>query len=206
MKRLIIFDLDGTLVNIEPLFLKITNKLAPRFGYKPIALDELAKLKELPLSRFLWERLGWRIVFLPLLLKQGRDVYHQMSSEVELFPGIQELITALQAQGFKLGIVSSSREDTATALMQKFNLSLDFILHCSLFNKAEILRKTITQLQCPLDEVLYIGDEVRDVRACQKIGLDILAVTWGLNSKEALTAAGAKTVDTPLELLGQLQH
>ena len=56
-----------------------------------------------------------------------------------------------------------------------------------------------------LSETLYIGDEVRDVKACQKIGLDIISVSWGLNNKEALYEAGSLAiVDSPSLLLETL--
>lgn len=38
-------------------------------------------------------------------------------------------------------------------------------------------------------EILYVGDEVRDIDAAGSIGMDIAAVTWGFNSKAALVAA-----------------
>jgi phosphoglycolate phosphatase-like HAD superfamily hydrolase len=53
-------------------------------------------------------------------------------------------------------------------------------------------------------DILYVGDEVRDVEACQKVGVKIIAVTWGLNSQEALEKAGAETVSTREALLEQL--
>ena len=36
------------------------------------------------------------------------------------------------------------------------------------------------------NEILYVRDEVRDIVACQRIGVDIVAVTYGFNSKELL--------------------
>ena len=35
-------------------------------------------------------------------------------------------------------------------------------------------------------EIIYVGDEVRDIQACKKIGVKIIAVSWGYNSKEIL--------------------
>ncbi len=40
------------------------------------------------------------------------------------------------------------------------------------------------------DKILYIGDEARDVHACQKVGIRMLGVTWGLNNYDALLKAG----------------
>ena len=68
-KKMIIFDFDGTLVDIEPVFIKIFNTLAEEFGYKPLLPNEISDLKDLSLKNFIWKRLGWRILFFPLLLR-----------------------------------------------------------------------------------------------------------------------------------------
>ncbi|MDP2838226.1 MAG: HAD hydrolase-like protein, partial [Candidatus Moranbacteria bacterium] len=72
MKKTIIFDLDGTLVDIEPFFFSIFNDLAPIFGYAPILQSEVPKLKLLPLKTLLRKRLGWRIIFFPWIIGRGR--------------------------------------------------------------------------------------------------------------------------------------
>ncbi len=202
--KTIIFDLDGTLVDIEPLFLQIFNRLAPEFGYAPILPAEVATLKKLSLPKFALQRLWFCFWKIPRLLRRGREEYHTLISEVALFPGIEELLRTLHQKGYRLGIVSSSREDTIRALATKHTLPVDFIYRSGLFNKARILEKVINQERLALTDSVYIGDEVRDVAACQKIGLTIIAVTWGLNSKGALRKTGATTVDTREALAAQL--
>lgn len=201
MKKTIIFDLDGTLVDIEPLFLEILNTLAKEFGFAPILPEERLALKHFSLKKLMWQRLGWRVIYLPLILKRGREEYHRRISDVTLFVGIPELMETLESKGYRLGIVSSSRQDTIEAIVSHYELPVDFVASGKLFNKAQSLRDTLKNERLELSEVLYIGDEVRDVEACHQVGLDIISVTWGLNSKEALMATGAPTVDTREELL-----
>lgn len=201
MKKTVIFDLDGTLVDVEPLFLKITNTLAAEFGFTPLLPEELPSLKQFHLKDFAWKRLGWRIIFLPRILSRGREEYNKRVTEVALFSGIPELLESLQKKGYHLGIVSSSRLDTIEALVRHHSLPIDFIASGKLFNKAQSLRETLSKQRITLAETIYVGDEVRDIEACQKVGLDIISVTWGLNTKEALQRAGGRTVDTREELL-----
>lgn len=201
MKKTIIFDLDGTLVDIEPLFLDILNQMAQQFKFSPILPEERLSLKHLSLKQLVWQRLGWRIIFLPFLLERGRAEYKKRVSEVILFPGIPELLHDLKNRGYRLGIVSSSRQDTIEAIATRYALPVDFIASGRLFHKAKSLRATLKREGLNTEETLYVGDEVRDVEACHGANLDIIAVTWGLNSKEALTATGAPTVDTREELL-----
>lgn len=204
MKKTIIFDLDGTLVDVQPVFLRIVNQLSAEFHYATLMPEELPALKDLPLRNFIFNRLGWRFFLFPKIIKRGREEYHQLVPEVELFPGIVEIFSALRDRGYRIGIVSSSKEETVRALLQKFGLSVDFIAHSNLFGKARVLKKTLRERSLTAAETIYVGDEVRDVEACRKAGIRIIAVTWGLNSKEALERAGAQTVDTRGALLEQL--
>lgn len=206
-KKTIIFDFDGTLADIQPMFIKLFNTLASEFGYAPIRPEEIPELKKLHLKSLVWKRLRFRIFFFFRILRRGREEYHKHISEVNLFPGMRETLDALRAHGYHLGIVSSSQKETISALLEKFGIPMDFIYQSSLFNKAKTLREAMTLQGLSLSETLYVGDEVRDVEACQRIGLDIISVSWGLNSKEALQNSGHQIiVDQPSGLLEILLH
>ena len=55
--------------------------------------------------------------------------------------------------------------------------------------------------------MLYIGDELRDVKASQKAGVPIAAVTWGFNSRQSLAAAKPDYLfDRPADFLTLLAN
>lgn len=203
-RRTIIFDLDGTIADSESTFFDIVNDLAPRFGYAPIAANESGELKKLHLRDFLLHRLGWRIIMFPIILRAGRAHYHAIANEVPVFPGTKEVFATLRERGYRIGIVSSSEEKTVRAILEANGLAVDFIAHGDLFGKARALKRTLREQSLSPEETLYVGDEVRDVEACRKAGIKIIAVTWGLNSKTALQEASAETVDTREALLERL--
>lgn len=196
--------MDGTLVDIEPLFFKIFNTLAKEFGYTPLLQKDIPALKKLSLKELIWKHLNWRLFLLPWILKRGQEEYHALASGVTLFSGIPALLTTLRNNGYHIGIVSSSRSDTIHAIIARHHLVVDFIYHGKLFNKADSLKKALLKEHLSLDETLYVGDEIRDIKACQKIGMDIIAVTYGLNDKSSLQATGKETADTVTELLAKL--
>ncbi|MFZ1626829.1 MAG: HAD-IA family hydrolase, partial [Candidatus Moraniibacteriota bacterium] len=160
--------------------------------------------RKLHLWDFFMKRLGWRIIMLPLILHTGRARYQAIASEVPIFQGMKEIFTTLQARGIQIGIVSSSKERTIRTIFETNGLTADFIIHSNLFGKARALKRTLHEQSLTAPNVVYVGDEVRDVEACQKAGIRIIAVTWGLNSEAALRKAGAETVDTREELLATL--
>ena len=204
MYKTIIFDLDGTIADSESVFFDIVNELAPRFGYAPIVSSESGALKKLHLRDFLLHRLGWRIILLPFILRAGRARYHALASKVPVFPGTLEVFRTLREHGMRIGMISSSEERTIRPILEANGLAVDFIAHSNLFGKAGALKRVLRKESLATMDVIYVGDEVRDVEACQKAGVKIIAVTWGLNSKEALEQAGAETVDTREALLVRL--
>jgi phosphoglycolate phosphatase-like HAD superfamily hydrolase len=79
-------------------------------------------------------------------------------------------------------------------------MQVDFVMTTSaLLGKAKILKEIKT------DDMIYVGDEVRDIEACKKAGVPVIAVTWGFNDMEALIDAKpdwmAKTVEGIMQII-----
>ena len=201
-KTTLLFDFDGTLVDVLPLFVEICNTLAPRYGYRPLTQAEIPALKH----QSAWELVHTRLTIIPWwrLWFFGRDIrraYERHIERIGLFPGITDILTTLRVQNYTIGIVSSNTTPIIETIMRRANITIDFIETGSAFGKSRTINRCLAKYHLNPTDVLYIGDEVRDVLACQKSGIDMLAVTWGLNSQESLTKAGAPTVDTPVALL-----
>ncbi len=203
-KKLIIFDFDGTLADIEVIVLQIFNTLANEFGYDPIIPKEIPLLKKMGAKEFIKQRVKIPFWKKGKLIKRGLEEYKKNMSAINLFPGTKELLLGLKQQGIDFGVLSSNSIDIITELLEKNTITPKFVNHSSIFGKAKSLKVILKQEQLTAEEVWYVGDEVRDVNACAEAGVPIIAVTWGLNDKEVLQKTGALTADTREELLAKL--
>lgn len=203
-KRVVIFDLDGTLVDVVPLMLDIFNTLAPTFGYTPLQTSEISGVRKINLARFLFQKLGFRFWQYKTFHQKARALYRDRIKTIEWFPGMPELYQALMANDVLVGIISTNSAEAIKELLAHHALRAEFILSTSFFGKAKAIRQALRDHHIRHEEVVYIGDELRDIRACQKAGVDIIAVTWGLNDGTALKATGVQSADTVAELRAKL--
>ena len=71
-----------------------------------------------------------------------------------------------------------------------------------MFSKHKVLRKFLQKNFLTPEEVIYVGDETRDIEAAKKIKMKAIAVSWGFNSKEALAAQNPEfLIHKPNELI-----
>jgi phosphoglycolate phosphatase len=185
--KLIIFDFDGTLADTLGALLKISNRLAPEFGYPQIGDEQLADLKYLSS----WEIIKLSKVALwklPFLLKRVKEEFPGEVRNVKLFPGVIELLNTLKIQGYRLGIVSSNAEANIRSLLNQNQIEdlFDFVATASTFGKGKAIGRILRQYHCPKSDAIYIGDEIRDIQAARSIEIRIVAVGWGFNAPIAL--------------------
>ncbi len=200
MKKIIIFDLDGTLVDVVPLFVTILNTLAPEFGYSPLKDSEVTTVRKTSLSRFLFQKLGFRFWKYKAFHRRGRALYREHLKTIEWFAGMPELYRKLQNNGHTVGVISTNSTEAITELLAQQGLRAEFVVSTSFFGKAKAITQAIKEQGADRTEAIYIGDELRDIKACQKAQVDIIAVSWGLNAEETLKATGVPVADSIAEL------
>lgn len=203
-KEAVIFDFDGTLVDAEPVLIQIVNDLAPELGYAPITPEQIPELRKMGAKSFVLKRLGISLWRIRSLERRAREEYAKRIKDVVVFPGMKEVVEKLKRAGYRTGVISSNATSSIEQVLKQADIEVDFIASGSLFGKAKSIQNTLQEQELDSKEVIYIGDELRDVEASQKSKVDVIAVTWGLNEQKALEEAGAVTVNTPAELLEKL--
>ena len=206
--RTVIFDFDGTIADSMQAVLDVVNACAGEFGYEPVTHEEIPRLRTMSARELLVERLHvplWNVWKMYRLEKRGRELFAGKADAISIFPGMKEVIAQLKGAGYRVGIVSSNSPDIVTGVLRATGIDVDFIHAGSpIFGKARAIRNALKASDVDRATVAYVGDEVRDVDACKKVGIDMLAVGWGYNAPEVLQKSGTTVAATPEELLRML--
>jgi len=207
--KVIIFDFDGTIADTLDTIVSITNRLAGEFGYKQTSLEELLELKNLN-SRQIIKRSGISNLKLPFAIRKIKSELNKQIQTLSPVPGIQASLIELKRQGYRLGIISSNSKENVTAFLNKNCLQelFDFVYSGStLFGKDKVIKHVLRKERITSEEVIYVGDETRDIEASKRTYVKVIAVSWGFNSKEALTSYNPDfLIHQPSELINAIKN
>lgn len=200
MIKYLVFDFDGTIADTFHVFKEIGEEIAERYALK-MNVEEARDLgfkKALLKSRFpMWQ--------IPQTIKEIRHrMAESIANEAEPIKGIIPALTIL-SQKFHLGILSSnSKENIGKFLIRhKIKGLFEFIYSdSSVFGKHIIIAKLCKKYSINADEIIFIGDEDRDIMASNKMKMKSIAVSWGFNNVSALQKAKPTyMISRPKELL-----
>jgi len=186
---MILFDFDGTVADTLFVAHGILNDMAREFGFRELPPEQLTLARGMGTKQFI-RHLGismWRV---PTVAKRGLALLHERIHLVDPIAGMPEVLSELRARGHRLGILTSNSEANVTAFLDRHELPhFDFVRTSSkLFGKGREMARLLRLEGLASRDVLYVGDETRDIEAARETGLRMAAVTWGYNSGEALEA------------------
>lgn len=199
----IIFDFDGTLADSTAVFASAWNTLAQKYKFKGIELKEIDALKKLSIS----ERsklFDFPMYKLPMILPQFYKLYRQSLNDVHLFEGMKEVLIEIDKRGYKILIISSNSKENILEFLKMNGIHCVADVLCSnrIFGKDKVMNKFLKEANVESSDVIYIGDEQRDIVACKKAGVPIIWVEWGYDAKEVVQNEEPEySVTTPQEIL-----
>lgn len=189
--RSLVFDFDGTLADTLEEGVKIYNELAAQYDLRAIAEGELTALRHMKLNEFL-DHVGVSRRHVPKLLYRGTKMLKARISSLPLINGIGEELQDLRNKCEHFGILTSNSVENVNLFLKSHGLEDVFTFVSStskLTGKAKYLRSIRRTFSMQPNEMVYIGDEIRDIKAAQKACIPIASVSWGFNSAKSLTAA-----------------
>ena len=192
MLKAIIFDFDGTVADTMQNALRVYNEHAKSMNLPKITDPE--RLRGKHAKEVLIKELGIPIWKLPKMVYLGKKILKEAVHDVDLFPGIKDVIDQLRGE-YQVGILTSNKKEVVQRVFAKHGLEVDFIYSdFSFFYKQIALWKILRKYKWQRHEVIYVGDEMRDVESCKKAGIKIIGVSWGYNTAQSLRNVGADFV------------
>jgi phosphoglycolate phosphatase len=202
-KPTIIFDFDGTLADTVKILLKIYNELAHLQGFRLVEEKDWLELRKGTIKNgFKWT--GIRPYQAPGMLSQGLKMMEAYTKDVKLFPKMVRVIEHFSERGYDLFVLSTNSEKVIKQVLKQNGLSQDLtVLKSSkVFGKARSIRRLLRQHGYNKETVWMIGDEVRDMTAARRTGINGIAVTWGLQPESSLKKVpGIFIVHKPSQIL-----
>ncbi|HOK49518.1 MAG TPA: HAD-IA family hydrolase [Sedimentibacter sp.] len=185
--KYLIFDFDGTLADTEEANFIIYQKLAEKYNLRNITLDELGHLKRMS-AKDVMAYIELKKRYLPFLLKKGKKLLTQDIKSINLCkPDIFEIIGRLRQMGIKTAIITTNSKKNVKLFLEAHNVDvIDLVVSAAMFGKEAKMKKIVRKGKLDLSEYLYVGDEIRDITAARKAGMDIASVAWGYNTVESL--------------------
>ena len=196
MKKLVIFDLDGTLLDTIADLAGATNYALAQLGYPTHDTDAIRtfvgnginKLLEraLPANEQTEENvMRMRSYFVPYYDAHNAD----LSSP---YPGIEVLLQRLQDNGIEIAVASNKYQEATTKLVKHYFPTIQF---AEVLGQREnipvkphptIVFDILNKTGIDKKDVLYVGDSGVDMQTAQNAEVDAIGVTWGFRSRTEL--------------------
>ncbi|MFK7910350.1 MAG: HAD-IA family hydrolase [Akkermansiaceae bacterium] len=187
----LVFDFDGTLADTLDESVRIYNELAQENGHRVVSEDELPSIRNMKLSDFL-SHVGVSRRRVPKLLYHGAKRLKKRITSIPLIEGVDPVIRKLRSQCEHFGILTSNSVENVELFLEAHGLDDVFTFVSStskLTGKSKHLRSICRTFSMQTTDMVYVGDEIRDVKAAKKARVPVAAVSWGFNSTESLAAS-----------------
>lgn len=200
-RKVIIWDLDGTLMDtLQDLYLA-TNHALRAFGMPERSLDEVRCFVGNGVRRLI-----------QLAVPQGdsnplfEDVFKEFKAyyvehcqdNTDLYPGIADTLQALKEAGYRMAVVSNKLQTGVDELHKEyFSQYIDVAIGerqgISRKPAPDMVVQALQELGADKEEAVYIGDSDVDIMTARNSGLPCISVLWGFRDRDFLLEHGATT-------------
>lgn len=188
MKKLCIFDFDGTLFDSLPDVAKCFNLTLEKLGYETLDLSYYIKVLGGNIDEILSLILkdNDKLENMELLKNTYEDIYlNDVKENTKLFDGMYELLKKLQEKGFILAINSNRKRDSIETFTKKYTEDIEFIdIQGHEYNHPSKpdpygVNTILQKAGVKKEETIYIGDSITDIKTAQNAHIDCILVRWG---------------------------
>jgi len=198
-KLIILFDLDGTLVDTAPDLVLAHNHVMKKFGYKTKTVDEIKSLVGMGansmMSRILWntakeelKKINEKKIKDKMVTEFVNYYGNNILVESKLINGVREFLTWCQINKISMGVCTNKQEHLAIDLLKKIKIYnfFEYVAGCNTFdyNKpdARHLTSVVEIMGGDLKKTIMIGDSEVDSKSAQNASLPFVLLENGYTS------------------------
>lgn len=213
MKKIILFDLDGTVMNTKEGITKCAAYALGKYDIKVENVDSLDFFVGPPLHTTFRDVYGMDDEKSFKATEFYRERYKDIGIfECEPYEGIHKVLKELQEKGYLMGIATSKAELFAERIIERFDLKKYFthitgsLMDNTRSDKIEVIEEAFKRFEVgskyTKEEVVMVGDRLFDIIGAKKAGIDSVGVRYGFAKGDELEQAGADcVVNTPEEII-----
>ena len=212
--QLMIFDLDGTVLNtLEDLYLS-TDYALKQCGFPERTIDEVRQFVGNGIRKLIERAVPEHTP--ETQIHQVHQVFTEYyekhcADNTKPYDGIPEVLQKLRQSGMKTAVVSNKADYAVQILCRDY---FPGMFDAVAGEREGIRRKpapdsvqaVLQALQIPEEQAVYIGDSDVDIETAKNAGMPCISVEWGFRDREFLLHYGAqKIISKPEELLDLIQ-
>lgn len=198
-KKLLIFDLDGTLINSIPDLALAINKMLDSLELEPIPFETIKNFigngaKTLVSRSLSFTNQNNSEELFEFAFPKFMDFYKNNPCEKTLlYPGVNDTLQYLKDEDYKMVICTNKPVDFVEPILEKLEIKKYFdswIGENSLDEKkpsAVPLNHLADQANIPIENCLMIGDSKNDILAANNAKMESVGITYGYNYNEDIT-------------------
>lgn len=198
-KKTVLFDLDGTLTDSGEGIMKCAQLALEHYGIHVPDYRTLRVFVGPPLHES-FVKFGIPQEEAENAIKIYRSRYLTVGKfENFPYPGIEDLLKKLKAEGHRLFVATSKPETTSIEILEHFGLAHYFDMICgatmdkSRSSKASVIAYVLENCPCP-ENLIMVGDTAFDVLGAKAHGIPTVGVAWGYGENEDMEKAGAAAI------------
>lgn len=205
--KMVMVDLDGTLINTAPDLAASANRMLEAMGRPTYAVEEIAKFIGNGVSRLVKRALTGEMQAEPeaALYEEGYPLFLKfygelVSNESRPYPGVVEGLKALKAAGFSLACITNKAESFTLPLLKDLGLDryFELILSGDSLPKKKPdplpLQHACAHFGISPDHGVLVGDSINDLQAARNAGMPVILVPYGYNRGENVADYGPEAV------------
>lgn len=184
----VLLDLDGTITDSAPVITGSIAEALAAHGYPVPPAQDLVQFVGPPIRVGLMQVGGVAEHDVPEVVATYRSLYTRRMHDVEVYPGVRELIADLHAAGVPLAVATSKMRAFAVDILEHADLASAFTVICgasadeSRSAKADVVVDALTGLRhagVDVSGAVMVGDRHHDVDGAAAHGVPTLLVAWG---------------------------